>query len=167
MSNLFIIILFLLVLIIGYFKKVDCFNEFIYGSKEGVKTTINMFSSLLTFQVALSFLFSSGLIDYISNLFDFDYGLLLVQIIVRPLSSSSSLSLMLEIYKNFGVDSFISLLSTGLHYVSDASLYIIPFYTSLYNIKKTDKLILLGFILNIISYIIVIFITFFFYNIIF
>ena len=41
-----------------------------------------------------------------------------------------------------------------IHYTSDASLYIIPFYLGMFSIKENNKLIILGVIVNIFSYII-------------
>lgn len=155
MSNYLIIIIFLFILLVGCLQKVNCFNAFREGSKEGLKTAINMFESLLTFTIAISLLFSSGLIDKLQEVLSFDYGILLVQVLIRPLSSSSSLSILMTCYETYGVDSFISLVSTGIHYISDASFYIIPFYCSLYNIKKYEKILILGLFINIISYIIV------------
>lgn len=167
MSNYLIIIIFLIVLLLGYFQKVNCFEAFLEGSKEGLKTAVNMFSSLLTFTIAISLLFSSGLIDKLQEIISFDYGIILIQVIIRPLSSSSSLSILMKCYETYGIDSFISLISTGIHYVSDASFYIIPFYCSLYSIKKYEKILLLGLIINIISYIIVILIITFYYIFVF
>lgn len=156
MSEYLIVFIFFIILVIGSIKKVNCFSEFMIGAKEGLYTTVNMFGSLLTFSVAISFLFSSGIIEFLEEKFDFEYGLILIQMIIRPISSSSSLSIMMQCYESYGVDSLIGLLSTGIHYVSDASLYIIPFYCSLIDFKKYDKLLILGIIVNVFSYIVVI-----------
>ena len=56
---------------------------------------------------------------------------------------------MTQIYNQCGVDSFKGILSAMIHYVSDASLYIIPFYCSYYGIKKYDKILCLGLFINI------------------
>lgn len=166
MSNYLIISIIILILIVGYIKKVNCFSEFMDGAKEGLRTTVNMFGSLLTFSVAVSFLFSSGIIEFLEEKLSFDYGLIIIQMIIRPISSSSSLSILMSCYEKYGVDSLIGLLSTGIHYVSDASLYIIPFYCSLIDFKKYDKLLILGVIVNIFSYVVVI-ILFILFNFLF
>lgn len=164
MSQYIFITLFLIVLIYGIYKKVNCYKCFLEGAKEGVVTTINMFSSLLTFMIAISFLISSGIIEYLRENFKFKYGLILVQVIVRPISSSSSLSILLDCYNNYGCDSFIAILSTMIHYVSDASLYIIPFYLSMFKINDNNKLLFIGVLTNLFSYLVTIILVVLFYK---
>ena len=119
MSSLLILICFLILLVYGLIKKVNCYECFIEGSKEGAIITVNMFSYLLVFTIAVIFLNSSGLIEYISNIFNYKYVIIIIQMVIRPLSSSSSLSIMLDTYNLYGVDSKISILSTLINYVSD------------------------------------------------
>lgn len=154
--NTLILFIFIIILIIGFIKKINCYETFLEGSFEGLHNTVNMFSTLLTFQVAISIFTSSGIIEFLENKLSFNYSYLIIQMIVRPFSSSSSLSIMLKCYELYGSDGFISLLSTGIHYISDASIYIIPFYLSTINIKKFDKLLLLGLFVNLFSYFVVI-----------
>ena len=153
-SNLIFLFIFIVVIFIGYIKKVDCYKVFMAGAKEGATNTINMFSTLLTFTIAVTLLISSGVLDFIKEKLNFEYGIILIQSIVRPLSSSSSLSILIDIYEKEGVDSLNAILSTMIHYTSDASLYIIPFYLGMFSIKENNKLIILGVIVNIFSYII-------------
>lgn len=165
MSQYIFLMLFILLLIFGLYKKVNCYKCFLDGAKEGVVTTINMFSSLLTFMIAITFLTSSGIIEYLSNKFNFNYGMIAIQILIRPISSSSSLSILLDCYNNYGSDSLISIISTMVHYASDASLYIIPFYFNIFGIKENNRILLLGLFTNIFSYIISILLVILFYNI--
>ena len=164
MSSYLICILFILIILIGMINKVNCFDSFLAGSKQGLTSTINMFSSLLSFTVAITLLLNCGIIEFLKEKINFDYSLILIQGLVRPMSASASLAIMLEIYNEYGVDDFKSLLSTMIHYVSDASLYIIPFYCSYYKITKYDKIVFLGFIINIISYLSAIIIIIIFYK---
>ena len=163
MSNYLIIIIFMIVIMYGYYKKVNLYESFIVGTKTAINTLLNMFSTLVSFMIALSFLFSSGLLEYIEELLDFEYSIIIIQSIIRPLSSNSSLSIMLECYTTYGQDSFISLLSTMIHYVSDASIYIISFYLGIYNIKGFEKILKYGLFINIFSYLLSFCIIYVFY----
>lgn len=159
MSSYLILFIFLGLLIIGLLKKIDCYDCFIDGAKEGAKITVNMFSYLLVFTIAVTFLNASGLIDYISNIFNTKYIVIGIQMLIRPISSSSSLSIMIDSYNLYGVDSKISIFSTLINYVSDSTLYIIPFYCGLYKIINYNKVIVLGLIVNMFSYLIVIIVS--------
>ena len=68
MSSFLILFIFLGTLIFGLLKKVNCYDCFIEGAIEGSKITVNMFSYLLIFTIAISFLNASGLIEFISNI---------------------------------------------------------------------------------------------------
>ena len=120
-----------------------------------------MFSFILTFMIAINLLNSSGLIDYFVNKFDIKFIDLLIQMIVRPFSSSSSLSIMMSIYEKYGVDSIYGVLSTFIHSVSDTTFYIITFYYGSIGIKPSLKLILSGLLVNVIGSILSILVMYF------
>lgn len=164
MSNYLIIFLFCFIIVYGAYHKVKVYDAFLEGAKSGLTSTINMFESLLSFSVAISLLLSSGIIEFFQNKMSFSYSLIVLQSFIRPFSSSASLSIMLELYGKYGADDLKSIISTMIHYISDASFYIIPFYFGMNKIKNNDRLILLGFLINMISYVIVIIIIHFFIN---
>lgn len=163
-SSFLIVFIFLLVVFYGLVKKVNCYDSFINGVKEGSKSVINMFSFILTFNIAISLLNSSGIIDYFINKFSFSYLNLLIQAIVRPFSSSSSLAIMLDIYEKYGVDSLIGLFSTFIHSVTDTTFYIISFYFGSIGIRNLKKVIFSGVIVNIIGVILSFIIIFLFFS---
>lgn len=159
MSNIIVIILFLIILVYGLFiSKVNCYKLFIDGCKDGLNTTVNIFPYIITFCLVVTVMKSSGILEYVFNL-GIKYVGLILQMIIRPLSGSSSLAMMIDNYVNYGVDSKISIFSTGINYACEGALFIIPFYYSYLNIEKYNKILILGIIINIISYFIVIVIS--------
>ena len=160
-SSYYIIFIFFIVIIYGVFKKVNVYDSFINGAKEGIVSVINMFSFILTFMIAINLLNSSGIIDYFINKLNIKFIDLLIQMIVRPFSSSSSLSIMTSIYEKHGVDSIYGVLSTFIHSVSDTTFYIITFYYGSIGIKPNGKLILSGILVNVIGNVLLIVVIFF------
>ena len=160
-SSYYIIFIFLIVIIYGVFKKVNVYDSFINGAKEGIVSVINMFSFILTFMIAINLLNSSGIIDYFINKLNIKFIDLLIQMIVRPFSSSSSLSIMTSIYEKHGVDSIYGVLSTFIHSVSDTTFYIITFYYGSIGIKPNGKLILSGILVNVIGNVLLIVVIYF------
>lgn len=155
MSSYLIIFIIITLLIASLLKRINCYELFIEGTKEGLKTTINMFPFLFTFMFAITCLQSSGILEFIEYLLKSNNVIVFIQAIIRPISSSSSLAILIDNYNNYGVDSNISILSTLIHYISDSTLYIVPFYLGLFNIKKYNKIIALGLIVNLCSFILV------------
>lgn len=141
-----------IVLVIALIKKVKAYDAFLEGVKEGTQTVLNMFSTLLAFVLVVESIKACGILEDISELINAN---LLVQSIIRPLSASSSMAIMLQTYQEFGVDSRISISSTFIHSVIDTSFYIIVLYFSSCNIKNYKYAFSLALIIIFIAYILI------------
>ena len=69
MSSYLIIFIIITLLIVSLLKRINCYELFIEGTKEGLKTTINMFPFLFTFMFAITCLQSSGILEFIEYFF--------------------------------------------------------------------------------------------------
>ena len=137
---------------------------FIDGAKNGVKTVINLFPTLLCLFVAIGALRTSGVIDGIINLikpiislFNFPIEVLPLAIL-RPISGSASMAIATDIMTNFGVDTKIGLIASTIMGSTETTLYTIAVYTSSIKVKKTRYILiasLLADITGIISAIII------------
>lgn len=97
----------------GFVEKVKVFDSFLVGAKDGLKTVIKIFPTLIGLFLAISALRNSGILDLIQkmatpllNLFKIPSEILPLMLI-RPISGSASTAVALDIMKNFGVDSLI------------------------------------------------------------
>lgn len=162
-SSYLIIGYIILVLLFGIINKVNCFDSFTIGVKEGTKTVVNMFTFILGFGFMINLIESSGILKFLENtLFKNTFSpIMLIQMLIRPFSGSSSYIMMLDIYEKIGPDSFEGLFSTFIHTISDSSIYIIAFYFGAVEIKKYKNVISFGVILNILGYLLSILIIYF------
>ena len=126
-SSLFIPIIVLVVIIYGAYKKINVYDSFVNGAKEGLPMAISMFFSLLAMIFGVNIFLKSGVIDYF---FDFLKPILvfiniplevLPIAIMRPLSGSFGLALLNDMYKVYGPDSFISVLASVIQGSSDTT----------------------------------------------
>lgn len=149
-----------IVIIISIIKKVNGYDAFISGVKEGSITVINMFSNLLGFVLVVECIKGCGIIEDLGELVN---PYLFIQGLVRPLSASSSMAIMLDTYETFGVDNPISIMSTFIHTTADTTFYIIVMYFSSCEIKEYRYAFLMGVIINIVAYLIIgaVFVLFF------
>ncbi|NLH54667.1 MAG: hypothetical protein GX482_04065 [Acholeplasmataceae bacterium] len=138
----------------GFLKKINCFEAFAAGVKEGTITVVNMYSYFLGFVLLVNMIESCGILADLGSLFQrMGFSpLVFVQALLRPFSAASSYALMLEIYGSAGVDSFSGILSAFIHGISDASVFIIVFYCGAAGIKKYSRTLLGGIFLNIIGF---------------
>ena len=137
-SSILIFIYIAFVIIYGLFNKVNCFEAFITGVKEGTTTVLNMFSYLLAFVFLINIINASGILTFLeTTIFKNTFSpIVFIQMLIRPFSGSSSYVMMLDIYSKYGVDSFEGLFSTFIHTISDSSIYMIVFYFGAIEIKK-------------------------------
>lgn len=150
-------LLVLFIIVYSYIKKNDIFNDFIEGSKESIDIIINMFPTLLAMILGINLVFKSGIIDILSN------TKISVEIITlmftRPISGSSSLLVLNNIYKLYGPDSFMGILASVMQGSTDTTFYIITLYYSIIKIKKIRYSLIVCLLTDlsafIISYIVV------------
>ena len=141
-SNLFIPILVLIVILYAAKKKVNVYDSFVEGAKEGLPMALNMFPPLLAMIFGINIFTSSGLIDdvfvFLKPLFYMIHVPLeiLPVAVMRPLSGSFGLALLNDMYELYGPDSFLSILSSVIQGSSDTTLYIITLYFGTIGIKK-------------------------------
>lgn len=142
LSNLFIPLLVLTIVIYGAKKKINVYDAFVEGSKESLPMVLNMFPPLLAMVFGISIFTNSGLID---EMFTFLKPLfLLINVplevlpiaVMRPLSGSFGLALLNEMYQNYGPDNILSILTSVIQGSSDTTLYIITLYFGTIGIKK-------------------------------
>lgn len=138
-----------LVLLIALIKKIKAYDAFIEGVKEGSITVVNMFSTLLSFVLVVESIKACGILEDIGEVINAN---ILIQSIIRPLSASSSMAIMLKNYELYGVDSNISILSTFIHATIDTSFYIVVLYFSSSGIKKYKYTLILTMTIIILSY---------------
>ena len=135
-------IIVLLIIIYGFLKKIDVYDSFIEGSKEGFVIIKKMFPSMLGMILAINIFTSSGAVNYLFSflkpLFSF-FNIpfeILPTILFRPISGSFGIGLLNDIFKKYGPDSFIGILSSVIQGSSDTTIYIITLYFGTIGIKK-------------------------------
>lgn len=132
----------LFIIFYGFFKKIDVFDSFMDGSKEGFIIVKKMFPSMLGMILAINIFTSSGAVNYLFSflkplfsIFNIPFEILPISML-RPLSGSFGLGLLNDIYRKYGPDSFIGILSSVIQGSSDTTIYIITLYYGTVGIKK-------------------------------
>ena len=135
LSNLVLPFLVLIIMLYSY-KKVDIYNEFIEGSKESIKLIINIFPNLVAMILAVNIFINSGILDYIIKVLPFPHEEIMM-ILLRPISGSTSIALLNNIYSKYGPDSRIGTLCSVIQSSSETTFYVISLYFGSVGIKNT------------------------------
>jgi hypothetical protein len=145
-SNGLILLIFLLIVLGGVYKKINIFDAFIDGAKEGFNTCVKIIPYLVGMLVAISLLRTSGVFDLIINgmkwlveslSMDTRFVDGLPTALIKPLSGSGARGMMIDTMTTFGVDSFPARLSAILQGSSDTTFYVIAVYFGAVGVKNT------------------------------
>ena len=149
------IIPFILFYIIGFglLMRTNIFDEFIQGAKDGFKVVFDILPTLIGLMVAIGILRASGTLTIISgilkpltDLLHFPSQLVPVAMI-KMFSSSAATSLVLDIFKEYGPDSYLGRLVSVMMSSTETIFYTMAVYFMAAGVKKT-RYTLLGCLLT-------------------
>jgi len=130
----------------GVRKKINVFEAFVEGAKEGFDVSVKIIPYLVGLLVAVSLFRTCGALTYLGEGFKWLFGHFNIDTrftdvlpiaFIRPLSGSGARALMLDNLKHFGADSFIGHMSSVLYGTADTTFYIIALYFGAVGIKHT------------------------------
>ena len=169
-SNLIIPVIVLGIIIYGYKKHINIYEEFLVGVKEGVDISLKLFPTMFALVLAIDVLIKSNVISDLVSLLEpilsflkFPKELFLLGF-MRPISGSSSLVLLNDILKNIGPDSYIGRIASVIQGSTDTTIYIIALYFTSIGVKKIKYSLIVGLLADIMAIILsVVVINYLFY----
>ncbi len=146
LSNGIILLIFLLIVLGGIYKKINIFDAFIDGAKNGFETAVRIIPYLVGLLVAISLLRNSGAFEFVMDSIKQLFVLLngdtrivdsLPTALIKPLSGSGARAIMIDTLNAHGADSFAGNLASVFRGSSDTTFYIIAVYFGAVGIKNT------------------------------
>ncbi len=157
MSAYLIPLLFILIFVFAFFKKVKPYDTFTDGVKSAIPFAINIFPYLVSIFVLTELFEVSGLSDivcnFISPVFEF-FGIpkeLSKLVLIKPFSGSGSLAILSDIYATYGVDSYLARAASAIYGSSETVFYIAAVYFAGAKTKKLLKPIIISLIASFFS----------------
>jgi len=146
LSNGLILFIFFAIILGGIYKKINVFDAFIDGAKEGFWTCVKIIPYLVGMLIAISLLRTSGVFEviidgmkWIANTSNLDTRFVdgLPTALIKPLSGSGARGMMVDTMTTFGADSFQGKLAAVLQGSSDTTFYVIAVYFGAVAVKNT------------------------------
>ena len=143
-SALIIPVLLILLLLYAWRKKVNAYGAFINGAKGSFDLCLDIFPFLVMIFVAVELFSTSGLAEYLGNFLAPAMNFVgipteLTQLIlIRPFSGSASLTLVEEIFTDYGADSYVARCASVIMGSSETVFYVATVYFSQ---TKTKRLV--------------------------
>ena len=136
---------FVIFYIVGYgiLQKKDVYGDFINGAKDGIKTVFEIMPTLVGLMMGVGILRASGFLEFFTGLlgkFTMSFGIpsvVVPAIIIRMFSSSAATGLVLDIFKEFGADSYEGILSSILMSCTETIFYTMSVYFVVAKVTKT------------------------------
>ncbi len=142
MSNYIIPVILLIIFAYGVFNKVNCYKSFTDGAKKGLGVVLDIFPYIIAIMILVELLKISGLsilfaktLSPIFKVFGIPSELCEI-ILLKPFTGSGSLALLNEIYKTYGVDSYIARCASVIMGSSETIFYISTIYFSKTKVKR-------------------------------
>jgi len=154
-------------------KKVNVYDAFIDGAKDGFNVAIKIIPYLIAILVAIGVFRTCGAMDFlvkgIGQLFfalgmNTDFLDALPTALMKPLSGSGARGMMVDTMKQFGADSFVGRLSCIFQGAADTTFYIVAVYFGSVGIKKTRYAITCGLLADLAGVIAAIVIAYLFFH---
>jgi spore maturation protein SpmA len=145
-ANFILIAIIITFILLALFKKVNVYDAFIEGAKEGFNVAVKIIPFLVAMLVAIGIFRASGAMDYIilgfEKLFAFlgvdtQFTKALPVAFMKPLSGTGARGLMIDAMTTYGADSFIGRLACTMQGTTDTTFYIVAVYFGSVGIKNT------------------------------
>ena len=133
-------------IISGMRKKINVYDAFIEGAKEGFQTAITIIPYLVAILVGIGVFRASGAMDFIIQGVRFgiasiglntDFVEALPPMLMKPLSGSGARGMMLDAMNTYGADSFVGRLSSIVQGSCDTTFYVVALYYGSVGIRNT------------------------------
>jgi len=137
LGNLILFSIIMLFLGAGWWRKINVYDAFIDGAKEGFDVAVRLIPFLVGMLVAIGVLRASGVLDGLIVGLEFvlssvgintDFIQALPTALIKPLSGSGARAMMLETMNNFGVDSFPATVSAIMQGSTETTFYVLAVY---------------------------------------
>lgn len=150
-------ILLVAVLAVGLVKRVNVYDSFVLGARKSFDLSLTVFPYLAAIFIMVNALHASGLDVYVTKVLAPPFKLLgvpseVVQLVLlRPFSGSGSLAILTDVYKNYGVDSYVGRCASVIMGSSETVFYVASVYFAGTKVRHTGWAIPIALFCNLLG----------------
>ncbi|EJX11112.1 nucleoside recognition domain-containing protein [gut metagenome] len=172
-ANVFLFVLIIGFIVAGLRKRVNVYDAFVEGAKEGFTTAVRIIPYLVAILAGIGVFRASGAMDYLIDGIagtvqwaginsDFVGGL--PTALMKPLSGSGARGLMVDAMTTYGADSFVGRLSSIFQGSTDTTFYILAVYFGSVGVVRTRHAVPCGLLADFVGIIAAILICYLFFG---
>lgn len=172
-ANVLLMCIIICFIVAGLRKRVNCYDAFIEGAKDGFQTAIRIIPYLVAILVGIGVFRASGamdmLIDGIRHMVEAmggnsDFVGALPTALMKPLSGSGARGMMVDAMTTYGADSFVGRLSCIFQGSTDTTFYILAVYFGSVGVRYTRHAVACGLLADLAGVLAAIAICYFFFG---
>jgi len=172
-ANILLMIIIVGFIVAGMVKKVNVYDAFIEGAKDGFTTAVRIIPYLVAILVGIGVFRASGAMDMLIDGIgwcvdavgmDTDFVASLPTALMKPLSGSGARGMMVDAMTTYGADSFVGRLSCIFQGSTDTTFYILAVYFGSVGIRYTRHAVACGLLADLAGIVAAIAIAYFFFG---
>jgi spore maturation protein SpmA len=172
-ANIILLLIIIGFMLAGIRAKINVYESFVEGAKEGFSTAIRIIPYLVAILVGIGVFRASGAMDFIVNGIGWivdacglnsDFVPALPTALMKPLSGSGARGLMIDAMTTYGADSFVGKLACLFQGSTDTTFYILAVYFGSVGIRNTRYAVSCGLLADLAGILAAIFIGYLFFG---
>ena len=172
-ANVFLFLVIIGFIVSGMRKRINVYDAFVEGAKEGFSTAVRIIPYLVAILVSIGVFRASGAMDFLiqgiagvvrSCGIDDQFVGALPTALMKPLSGSGARGLMVDAMSTYGADSFVGRLACIFQGATDTTFYILAVYFGSVSVTRTRHALSCGLIADFTGILAAIFIGYLFFN---
>ncbi|WP_347840213.1 nucleoside recognition domain-containing protein [uncultured Draconibacterium sp.] len=159
-SNFILFTVIVAFILMAVWRKVNVYEAFIEGAKDGFKTAVKIIPYLVAILVAIGVFRASGAMDWVvagvtwgfnQMGINADFTPALPTALMKPLSGSGARGMMVDAMTTYGADSFVGRVASTVQGATDTTFYILAVYFGAVGIKNTRYAVVCGLIADFVG----------------
>lgn len=172
-ANVLLFLIIMAFLLAGVRKRVNVYDAFVEGAKEGFTTAVRIIPYLVAILVGIGVFRASGAMDWIINGIGWcveqmgcptDWVGALPTAIMKPLSGSGARGMMVDAMQTYGADSFVGRLSCIFQGSTDTTFYILAVYFGSVGVRHTRHAVTCGLLADLAGVVAAVLVCYFFFG---
>jgi spore maturation protein SpmB len=172
-ANCLLLSILIAFLISGLRKKINVYDVFIEGAKDGFKTAIMIIPYLIAILAGIALFRASGAMSFLTEGMAYivslcglptDWVNAFPTALMKPLSGSGARGMMIDAMQTYGADSFVGRLACIFQGATDTTFYLVAVYYGVVNIKNTRYTVPAALFADLVSFLAAIIVCYLFFN---
>ena len=158
LANVLLMLIIVCFILVGLFRKINVYDAFIEGAKDGFTTAVRIIPYLVAILVGIGVFRASGAMDWLisgigslveASGLNSDFVGALPTALMKPLSGSGARGMMVDAMTTYGADSFVGRLACIFQGSTDTTFYILAVYFGSVGVRYTRHAVACGLLADL------------------